>query len=209
MVWAYDVARLTGTAVIAVVVFAFLAGPPAGDTIVHWMSVAVAVVLLAVVLQRTREVDRGDRQRHLLEWLAEPLPGSFERFARSLRRLPLTADARLIDEAALAGYDIDPIVAELRTGPAVRAHGALVAASGVTGDRAREELVDLLERHDMTHVAMIREHPLLLLLVASPELPGAGEAGPEIAAVVRRAQHAIAIEESSRSGASQERAHAR
>lgn len=209
MVWAYDVARLTGTAVIAVVVFAFLAGPPTGDAIVHWTSVAVAVVLLAVVLQRTREVDRGDRQRHLLEWLAEPLPGSFERFTHSLRRLPLTADARLIDEAALAGYDIDRIVDELRTGPAVRAHGALAAASDLTADRAREELVDLLERHDMTHVAMIREHPLLLLLVASPELPGAGEAGQEIAAVVRRAQHAIAIEESSRSGASQERVHAR
>lgn len=193
-VWVHDVARLTGVALGAVTVFGFLAGLPAGAAIVHWTSVSVAVVLLATVLQRTRELARGDRHRQLLEWLAEPVPDTFGHFARTLRRLPLTADARVLDANALDGYDITRIVEELRGGPLVRSHGTLLDSPGDDNSRAREELVDLLERHDMTHVAVLREHPVLLLLVASPELPGAGEAEHEIGAVVRRAQHVLSAE---------------
>jgi len=195
--WLVDLARLAAIAAVGVLAFAFLVGIPGRDSLVHWGSASLAIVLLAAVMQRMRELRSGSRMRSLLDWAAEPVPMSLDQFARSLRRLPLTADALLLDEAQLQGYDPDRLAEALRTGAPVRSHGALASASPAP-DRAREELLDLLDRHQMTHVAVIREHPLLLLLVASPELPGAGEAEQEIAVVVRRAQHALALEGAAR-----------
>ncbi|NUO93593.1 MAG: hypothetical protein HOQ30_09570, partial [Gemmatimonadaceae bacterium] len=55
-----------------------------------------------------------------------------------------------------------------------------------------DQLTDLLERAEMTHVALLTREPLRLLLANIPELPGAADAELALGAVVRHGQLAVA-----------------
>ena len=63
--------------------------------------------------------------------------------------------------------------------------------------RGADQLTDLLERTEMTHVALLSDNPLRLVLANIPELPGAADADLALGAVVRQGQLAIAGEAAS------------
>ena len=55
-------------------------------------------------------------------------------------------------------------------------------------------LPEMMERTEMTHVALLSSQPLRLLLANIPELPGAADAELALGAVVRHGQLAVATE---------------
>lgn len=193
--WLRDVLWLAARAALVTAALVLLLDL-ATDDAVRLGGVAMALVLLLAIDDRLREAARRRRAVELLDWLATPVPDSLAAFTAALRRLPLTVDALVVHEADLAAYDADALRAVLR------AHGPVLSLSrlraladgGGTEVLGAEELVDLLARNEMTHVGSLREAPLCLLLAAAPELSGAGDVEPELAAVLRRGQHALARE---------------
>ncbi|HET7189642.1 MAG TPA: hypothetical protein VFI52_15930, partial [Gemmatimonadaceae bacterium] len=77
-------------------------------------------------------------------------------------------------------------LARLREERTVRSGSRVLAARGA------DQLTDLLERTEMTHVALLSNRPLRVLLANVPELPGAADAELALGAVVRHGQLAVA-----------------
>lgn len=193
--WARDLARLVVRAgVVCVVILLALRNAPRALLFPQFV-LAAAVVIAFRIEDRLAQVNARRNGAALLRWLARPPARSQEEFARELHHLPLTADALLLDEADLAPYDHDALRSALASGRPVRSLPQLRSARDAHGGAVRhalsargaDELTDLLERSDMTHVALVTTTPLRLLLVNVPALPGAEDAEVALAAVVRRA----------------------
>jgi hypothetical protein len=132
----------------------------------------------------------------VMRWLARPAPHTLRDFVRELHHLAITADALVLGADDLHPYDHDALRAALSTGRPVRSLARLREERAAAGGRARgaDELTDLLERTGMTHVALLSERPVHLLLANIPELPGARDVELALTAVLRHGQLAIANE---------------
>jgi len=92
-----------------------------------------------------------------------------------LERLPIVAGYRLMRVSALRAYDLWAFPALFPAdGARVITRRQLRQAPSVPSDEARyhaDQLADLLEREGMTHAVLIRDGPVVLLLV---HIPSAG-----------------------------------
>jgi hypothetical protein len=208
MRWGRDVGRLVVRAALACGVVVIALPTPSAQVLIPVFALGVTLVVGFAVLDRLRDAETTTRETQLLTWLAREPAHSLRQFARELRHLPLTADALLLHENDLAPYDGLALARALDGRFPVQSLGRLRARGA--GERpiadSREargvdELIDLLERNGMTHVGLLDESPLRLLLVHVPELPGAREAERALAAVLRRGQHAIILERAGTPGA--------
>jgi hypothetical protein len=194
--WGRDLARLLlRAALVCVVILLALRNAPR-ELLFPQFVLATAVVVAFSIDDRLAHVNARRNGAALLRWLARPPATTRQEFSRELHHLPLTADALLLDEADLGQYDHDALRAAFGSGRPVRSLAQLRADRAMPrgGDRRQalvargaDELTDLLERSDMTHVALIAARPLQLLLANVPALPGAEDAEIALAAVVRRA----------------------
>jgi hypothetical protein len=196
--WARDVGKLLLRAgvVCLLLLVALRTAPP--ELLVPLFVLATALVLALAVADRLSQSNVSRTEAALLRWLARPPATTLHGFVRELHHLPLTADALVIDHEDLAMYDRSALCAALATGRpvhslvrlreerAVRSEGRAEAARGA------DQLTDLLERTEMTHVALLTSQPLRLLLANIPELPGAADAELALGAVVRHGQLAVA-----------------
>jgi hypothetical protein len=124
------------------------------------------------------------RRVSLRTWLVNVDATTLDEFIAALRLAPWSVQPLFLREPELADYDealADYLIkhrglaslAQLRT--RVRRGGADVAGA--------EQLIDLLESHDMTYVALLGEHPTTLMLVNLPDVAGVEAAAAEIALI--------------------------
>lgn len=196
--WARDIGRLLLRAAIVCLMLLVALRTAPSNLMAPLLALATTLVLAGAILERLSE-SRGSRsEAALLRWLSRPPASSLHGFVRELHHLPLTADALVIEERDLAMYDHDALCAALASGKPVhslarlREERTVRSESRLLASRGADQLTDLLERTEMTHVALLSSRPLRVLLANVPELPGAADAELALGAVVRHGQLAVA-----------------
>ena len=196
--WARDIGRLLLRAAIVCLMLLVALRTAPSNLMAPLLALATTLVLAGAILNRLSE-SRGSRsEAALLRWLSRPPASSLHGFVRELHHLPLTADALVIEERDLAMYDHEALCAALATGKPVhslarlREERTVRSESRALASRGADQLTDLLERTEMSHVALLSSRPLRLLLANVPELPGAADAELALGAVVRHGQLAVA-----------------
>jgi hypothetical protein len=196
--WARDIGRLLlRAAVVCLLLFVALRTAPR-ELLVPLFVLATALVISLAIADRLAQSNVTRTEAALLRWLARPPATTLHGFVRELHHLPLTADALVIEQEDLAMYDRAALCAALATGRPVhslarlREERAVRSESRAEAARGADQLTDLLERTEMTHVALLTNRPLRLLLANIPELPGAADAELALGAVVRHGQLAVA-----------------
>jgi hypothetical protein len=195
--WARDVGRLLlrAAVVCGLLVIALRTAPR--ELLPPLFGLATALVLAVAIADRLTIVNTSRAEAALLRWLARPPAASLTGFVRELHHLPLTSDALVIEAQDLAMYDHRALCATLATGRPVhslarlREERAVRSGNRVDAARGADQLTDLLERTEMTHVALLSSYPLRVLLANIPELPGAADAELALGAVVRHGQLAM------------------
>jgi hypothetical protein len=135
------------------------------------LAISVSAVLLTIVLERLKAVQLANREVSFLRWLLRADARSSEALIGSLRELPLTEEHITLKGADLEGYDAAAISRAFDDGRAVVSLASLrheLAARGEAVSQAVEELVHILEKYDMTHVALVCHDPPTLLLLNLP-----------------------------------------
>lgn len=160
---------------------------------------AFALVISFAIWDRLRDLTGPNRITELLRWMATDAPTSLRQFDRHLHHLSLTSDSQITQAEDLAQYDADAIRETIDSSKGVLSLAQLreVRESNSSSDaimRGADQLADLLERKGVTHVGLLSEIPLKLLLATLPELPGANDSELALAAVIRRGQAAASIE---------------
>jgi len=154
--------------------------------------VALAWMLLTTIYVRLQAISATSSSNRFLAWLAEARLESATAFVDSFAHLPHTDQLLVLGTDDLRGYDVPAL---LRLGVQ---HGG-----PVTLDQAREwsrmeqdarldaaeQLIDLLERNDMTHAMPIAATPPLLVLVNLPQGMDAAASGLRMRVMQRLARH--------------------
>ncbi len=152
---------------------AILAARPADD-LAFAVPVALAIVLVLNLFAHLRAQERLTRPEAFLRWLGSDDSPDLTTFLDALPRCPGLEDALVLDEPDLQRYDVEEVLARLRRLGHDCTLARLRREASHGGDRtlaAAEQLVDLLERYQMTQVVLLSEKPLRLLLVNRPGLP--------------------------------------
>lgn len=170
-------ARFLGLALLksaaAIVALFAVIGLPPRDRLIHTLSIALALVLVWDLWERLSARSQENRQRQFLRWLAEDRSDDLPSFIRAFSASPGLGDHLIVGEPELRRYDLDALLARLRhighdcTLSRLRREVRRERGRGV---EAAEQLVDLLERHQMTQVVLLGERPARLMLVNRPEL---------------------------------------
>ena len=180
--------RLVVWGVAGAAVIALVLGVESAVGIVATAVVCIALVLLVGITYRARDVARGADIDWLLRWLARPTPTTLAEWERELRQLPLTADAIVVSERDLGAYHLEAVrqIVE-QAGPVISRAGLRSAQPDRAPQAAlaAEELADLLERNEATHIGVLGVRPLRLVLVTLPEVAGARGAELALAAIMR------------------------
>jgi len=160
-------------AALGTLILLFLSGPASADRLALVLPVALALVLASDLWEHLRAVRTGSRQRAFLRWLATDESPDLPAFIGALDRCPQLDDHRVVGESELRSYDREAILARLRRIGHDCTLGRLRREARRDSGRtleAAEQLVDLLERYQMTQVVLLSESPPRLLLVNRPEL---------------------------------------
>ena len=150
------------------------------------LPVAVAWMLLTAIVVRIESMSAESPGNVFLRWLLIARLDSSEGFLRSLRKLPQTEEHLVLTAAELAGYSLDLLfaIADEQREPLSLADVRRLALSGARVDAA-EQLVDLLQKHQMTHALLVSREPPLVVLLNLPQ--GASAAIGELrAGVIQR-----------------------
>jgi hypothetical protein len=196
--WARDVGRLLLRAAVVCLMLLIALRTAPSELFAPLFALATALVLALAISERLPRANASRTEVALLRWLARPPAHSLQAFVRELHHLPLTADALVIEEQDLSMYDHAAMCAALATGRPVHSLARLREERAMRADRralavqGADQLTDLLERTEMTHVALLSGRPLRLLVANLPELPGTADAELALGAVVRHGQLAIA-----------------
>jgi hypothetical protein len=168
----------------------WLTGEPRLEYGIGLSAVSTAFVLLFTILGRLRALRIERRDTSFSRWFLHADTSSLERFVESLRSLAVAEQHLVLHGRDLDGYEDAPIVAQFDTDHPVWTVSALrskVASPG--GDPAgAEQLVDLLESHQMSHAALLSERPVMLLLLHLPEVAGTSNPLLEIALIQKCAR---------------------
>lgn len=167
-------------------------GPAWGEAALRSMPVAAAWVLLSAIITRMLALHAESRAGSFLRWLLHARLDSIEGFLVSLHRLPVAAGYVALRGNDLRAYRLDGLfeLAEAKRGPLSISAARSWIAQGRNLDEA-EQLVDLIERHQMTHALLISAQPPLVLLLQLPQATDryVGEAR---AAVIQRIARRLA-----------------
>lgn len=156
------------------------------------MPVALAWVLLTAIFVRIRAVSLAGDGNAFLRWLLHARLDTPDGFLHSLRRLPQTADHVVLGDAELAGYALGELfaLADRRREPvSIGDARALARQPQGSGIEAAEQLVDLMERHEMTHALLIARQPAMVVLLNLPQGANAAIGELRAAVILRLARH--------------------
>jgi hypothetical protein len=178
-------------AAIGTLILCAFVGRPTAARLAILLPVALALVLASNLWEHLRSLRARAGQRSFLRWLASDESADLAAFVAALRHCPRLDDHRIVGEDDLAAYDRNAILARLRRTGRDCTLGRLRRETRGDGRRtleAAEQLVDLLERTQMTQVVLLSESPLRLLLVNRPEIADQ-DARLELRLIARRARN--------------------
>jgi hypothetical protein len=141
----------------------------------EFFPLSLAFVLVFTIFYRLKAIGVENRGVSFLNWLLLAKFTSLDAFASSLRHLPLTQESMLLREPDLRSYDgaaIARYLASERRMTRLSAMRSRVAAGASGPHEAAEHLVDVLEKHGMSHVGLVSAKPLVLLTANCPLIPG-------------------------------------
>ena len=164
------VASMAGLATVAILT---LSGEWTAKQLAMILPVALALVLTFDLWERIRTQHRRSARRGFLRWLATDDSPDLASFLEAMSRCPALDDYLVVGEKEIESYDRDAILSRLR----LIGHDCTLwrlrreagRDRGRTQDAA-EQIVDLLERYQMTQAVLLSESPPRLLLVNRPEL---------------------------------------
>ena len=111
------------------------------------------------------------RSNSFARWLLHARVDGAEGFLSSLRYLPLMQQHVVLSEEMLDGYQPERLLALGRSREPISLTEAreIACSEGSALQDAGEQILDLLERYQMTHALFVSEKPLQLVLVNLPE----------------------------------------
>jgi hypothetical protein len=188
-------ARTMLSAILAVIASAVLLGALQayvfGDTrpatVGRSIAMFACIILLVMIHTRVRSYGQVTRGPGLVRSIAAADTTTTERFLHVLERLPMVAGYRVMRAGDLRAYDSYsfPGVFLARQEKVITRNQLRRAPQGRGGDAAyhAEQLEVLLEREGMTHAVLIRESPLVLLVVLIPAAGMEQAAGAQLALI--------------------------
>lgn len=147
-------------------------GPDFANATLRALPVAIAWILLTAVLVRISALSAANPGNQFLNWLLHADMGTAEEFVASLKKLEQTEEHIVLGADELAGYSVDLLleVAGTRHEPlALSDARAWLGKSESSHLDAIEQLIDLLEKHEMTHALLISREPPLIVLLNLPQ----------------------------------------
>lgn len=147
-------------------------GSPLYEATLRGLPLAHAWVLLTMIFVRIASVSSRDSGQRFLRWLLLARLDNAEAFLKSLKRLTQTEEHIVLGPEDLRRYAIG-LMLKLEQGRrepvSLSAARTLVRHGAAHEVEAAEQIVDLLERHEMTHVLVITEEPALVVLLNLPQ----------------------------------------
>lgn len=164
----------TSIAAVLAIVFAAVLTPPGGNplaAVASSLPVALGCTFLAAIVARMLAVSWASEGNRFLRWLLHARLDSVEHFIHSMHRLPQLAQHILLNREQLRGYSADLMFAAGAGKRELMSLAEARARARGEDDRAEgaEQLIDLLQRHEMTHALLIRREPPLIVLLNLPE----------------------------------------
>ena len=161
-------------AAVAAIAFGLLVANASTNAYLAAFCVAVALVLLVAILERIREGRIRNLQTSFFQWLINLRAASLDDFIEALYQIPLAGEHLVLRGDQLRGYDVALLAGTFDLGRPVLTLSSLRAslAAGSRGSDGAEQLVDMLERHEMTHATMLSTAPAVILLLNLPEFAG-------------------------------------
>jgi len=151
---------------------AYVIGDTRPATLARSIAMFACIILLVMIHTRVRAYGQISRGPGLVRSIAAADTATTDGFLRVLERLPMVAGYRVMRAAELRAYDGHsfPGVFRAREENVVTRNQLRRTSHGRAGDAAyhAEQLEELMEREGMTHAVLIRESPLVLLLVLIP-----------------------------------------
>jgi hypothetical protein len=172
-----NVVLLVVVAMIGALAVSHPLGLQAGGEQARMGAILLALLLAANAISGLRPSGASPAAQRLAQALADADTTSLEAFLNSLADQPLLAGLRVAEGAALAEYD----AAALGMAMAARAVWTRARVAEMEGDRAREELADLMSRMDATHAVTISKAPLRIALLTLPEVGTSDDAETSLA----------------------------
>jgi hypothetical protein len=150
-----------------------LASAAAGDDLLRrtlsGVPVSFAWMLLTAIVVRLSSLFAQNSDNAFLHWLLLARMDSAAGFLHSLRHLPQTSEHVVLEREALAGYSLDTLFELERRREPIDIAGVRAQRARGVGVDAAEQLIDMLERHGMTHALLISKAPPLIVLVRFPQ----------------------------------------
>jgi hypothetical protein len=140
----------------------------------EFFPLALVFVMVFTIFYRLKAIGVENRGASFLSWLMHAKFASLDAYATSLRRLPLMQENIVLKQADLPGYDCAVITRYLTAERRMTSLSALrrTASRSAQAREAAEQLVDILERHGMSHVGLVSQAPLVLLAANCPLIAG-------------------------------------
>ena len=167
-------------------------GPDFAASALRGLPVTLAWLLLTAIFVRIQGLSAESSDNRFLRWLLHARLDSAASFLGSLRRLPQAAEHLVLGPEDLHGYALDLLFhsTQARRQPIALAEARIWAcASDSLRVDAAEQLVDLLERHEMTHALLVSRDPALVVLLNFPQGAHAATSRLRIAVIQRLARH--------------------
>lgn len=158
------------------------------------LPVAVAWVLLTAIFLAILHVETETSRASFLRWLLHARLDGLDGFLSSLRRLPFARDHVVLHAADLAPYRVDRllVLAHDRREPLSLAEArSWLRGADAARVEAAEQLVDLFERHGMTHALFVAEDPPAVVLLNLPPGPEAALAEVRAGVIQRLARRLL------------------
>lgn len=146
------------------------------------MAMGMAAVLLGMVSAQARRSQRKERQTVLLDVLADPRITTHADLLAALQKRALTSEAVLLAGEQLGDFDAH-FFAYLRSHP-FHSIGALAA---LPSPELREQFSWFFAKFGASHMMVVGQHPLRLLVLRVPPLARSGQLDTELRIAQRMA----------------------
>lgn len=154
--------------------------------LIHIFAISLTFILLFMIMSRITLLNKYSNSSSFMQWLATNNNQSQDAFIDSIQQLQSLKDYIVLNEDDLNIYDIPTCINQLSACAGIVSVSDLKMLA-ITPDTVDvvEQLTDLLQQHQMTHVCLINKKPVKLLLFHLAQLAGGGFEELEVRIVQR------------------------
>ncbi len=167
-----EILTIIARAILIAISFMAISGHIGLMDILKYFPLSLTFVLLYSILYRIKTIRVEERGRSFLRWLLFAKSSNIDSFLDSFQHLPLTQAHMILREKELVNYDLNTIFQRYGSNVKVlhlsRLRNLIKKRTPAVNLDATEQLVDILERYQMSHVCLVSNSPPLLLLFSLP-----------------------------------------